>query len=184
MMLASGFTDQMLARLIIDGLATVAPESIRASGRRIEIARLQVTEAGRRTLTKPEKWNRRAQRDGDTERRRWRRRVRGAHAGSRRMLMAGGRQKIICQKDVSNLFEAKMDPILTALECGYPEQFSTFCVLAVMSTGGSYAPLPSSKASMTRLHAACWLSLISPRYKTGRCTTRPPAQRRLSTMLQ
>jgi hypothetical protein len=55
MMLAHGFTNQMLARLIIDGLATVAPESIRASGRRIEIARLQITDVGRRALTEPRK---------------------------------------------------------------------------------------------------------------------------------
>jgi hypothetical protein len=48
----------------------------------------------------------------------------------------------------------------------------------------SMPPAPSSTPSITRHHAACWLSLISPRYKTGRCTTRPPAQRRLSTMLQ
>ena len=31
---------------------------------------------------------------------------------------------------------------------------------------------------------ARWLSLISPRYNTGRCTTLPPVQRLLSTMLQ
>jgi hypothetical protein len=46
MMLAHGFTNEMLARLIIDGLATVAPESIRASGRRVEIARLKITDSG------------------------------------------------------------------------------------------------------------------------------------------
>ena len=32
--------------------------------------------------------------------------------------------------------------------------------------------------------ASCWLSLISPRYSTWRCTTLPPAQRWFSTMLQ
>jgi site-specific recombinase XerD len=30
-------------------------------------------------------------------------------------------------------------------------------------------------------HASSWLSLISPRYKTWRCTTRPPATRLFST---
>jgi len=55
MMLAHRFTNEMLARLIIDGLATLAPEPIRASGRRIEIARLQITEAGLRALTEPDK---------------------------------------------------------------------------------------------------------------------------------
>jgi hypothetical protein len=32
--------------------------------------------------------------------------------------------------------------------------------------------------------ASRWLSLISPKYSTGRCTARPSATRRLSTMLQ
>jgi len=35
-----------------------------------------------------------------------------------------------------------------------------------------------------RHQASRWLSLISPRYNTGRCTTLPPEQRLLSTMLQ
>ena len=33
-------------------------------------------------------------------------------------------------------------------------------------------------------HAACWLSLISPKYNTRRCTNRPERSRRLSSTLQ
>ena len=43
---------------------------------------------------------------------------------------------------------------------------------------------PSSNASIRSHQAARCLSLISPRYRTFRCTTLPPAQRLLSTMLQ
>ena len=40
------------------------------------------------------------------------------------------------------------------------------------------------EASIVWHHAARWLSLISPRYSTCRCTVRPPDTRRFSTMLQ
>ena len=43
--------------------------------------------------------------------------------------------------------------------------------------------LPSN-TSIVRHHAARWLSLISPRYSTWRCTTRPPRTRTFSTTLQ
>jgi hypothetical protein len=33
-------------------------------------------------------------------------------------------------------------------------------------------------------HASSWLELISPRYRRGRCTTRRPATRLVSTTLQ
>jgi len=42
----------------------------------------------------------------------------------------------------------------------------------------------TSNTSMLLRHASCWLSLISPRYSSGRCTTRPPLTRRFSTKLQ
>ena len=41
-----------------------------------------------------------------------------------------------------------------------------------------------STTSIERHHAARWLSLISPRYNTWRCTTRPPLTRTFSTTLQ
>ena len=43
---------------------------------------------------------------------------------------------------------------------------------------------PSSNASMVRHHAVRWLSLISPKYSTCRCTVRPLPTRRFSTTLQ
>src|SRR6266446_6102779 len=43
---------------------------------------------------------------------------------------------------------------------------------------------PSSKTSIDRHHANSCVSLISPRYSTCRCTTRPPATRVFSTTLQ
>ncbi len=44
--------------------------------------------------------------------------------------------------------------------------------------------VPASITSIERRHASSWVELISPRYKTWRCTTRPPATRRFSTTLQ
>src|SRR6516225_10591552 len=41
---------------------------------------------------------------------------------------------------------------------------------------------PSSKISIVRRQAACWLELISPKYNTCRWTTFPPATRLFSTM--
>src|ERR1044071_6622864 len=41
---------------------------------------------------------------------------------------------------------------------------------------------PSSKISIVRRQAACWLELISPKYNTWRWTTFPPATRLFSTM--
>src|SRR5580693_8772321 len=43
---------------------------------------------------------------------------------------------------------------------------------------------PSSKTAIDRRHASSCVSLISPRYSTCRCTTRPPATRVFSTTLQ
>jgi hypothetical protein len=49
-MLAHGFTDEMLARLVRDGLATGSPGSIHASGRSMKVTWLRITDAGRRAL--------------------------------------------------------------------------------------------------------------------------------------
>jgi hypothetical protein len=43
---------------------------------------------------------------------------------------------------------------------------------------------PSSTTAIDRRHANSWVSLISPRYSTCRCTTRPLATRVFSTTLQ
>jgi hypothetical protein len=50
LMLAHGFRAELLAGLCIAGLATATPERMIASGRKAEIVRLKVTEAGRRAL--------------------------------------------------------------------------------------------------------------------------------------
>jgi hypothetical protein len=49
-MLAHGFKLTMLAELVRDGWATAAPEAVRASGQPIEVARIRITEQGRRAL--------------------------------------------------------------------------------------------------------------------------------------
>jgi len=49
-LLAHGFTVALLAKLVIDGLATVASEQVRASGRSIQVTRMQITDEGRRAL--------------------------------------------------------------------------------------------------------------------------------------
>jgi hypothetical protein len=49
-MLAHGFRAELLAGLCIAGLATATPERMVASGRKAEIVRLKITEAGRRAL--------------------------------------------------------------------------------------------------------------------------------------
>jgi hypothetical protein len=48
--MAQGFTTNMLTGLVRDGLATAAPETVRAAGRAIEVTRVKITEAGRRAL--------------------------------------------------------------------------------------------------------------------------------------
>jgi hypothetical protein len=48
--MAQGFTADMLAGLVHDGLATAATETVRAGGRAIEITRVKITDAGRRAL--------------------------------------------------------------------------------------------------------------------------------------
>jgi hypothetical protein len=49
-MVAHGFAANMLADLIRDGLATAGTERVVAGGRSIEVARVRVTDTGRRVL--------------------------------------------------------------------------------------------------------------------------------------
>jgi hypothetical protein len=51
MLLAHGFTVDMLADLIRAGLATAKTERIVAGGRPIEVTRVRITDAGRQALT-------------------------------------------------------------------------------------------------------------------------------------
>jgi hypothetical protein len=44
-LLAHGFRTELLAGLVCDGLASKAPESIRAGGRSVAVARLRITDA-------------------------------------------------------------------------------------------------------------------------------------------
>jgi hypothetical protein len=47
---AHGFTADLLAELVHDGLATAKPGTVRAGGRPIEVTRIKITDAGRRAL--------------------------------------------------------------------------------------------------------------------------------------
>jgi hypothetical protein len=49
-MLAHGFKLQLLADLVLDGLATVRNERVIAGRRAIEVTRMWITEAGRQAL--------------------------------------------------------------------------------------------------------------------------------------
>jgi hypothetical protein len=51
-MLAHGFTVPQMVDLVRAGLATAAAERVMAGGEMAEIARLRITEAGRRALIK------------------------------------------------------------------------------------------------------------------------------------
>jgi hypothetical protein len=50
-MLAHGFPVPLLADLCIAGLATATVERMAAGGRKVEVVRIRITEAGRRALT-------------------------------------------------------------------------------------------------------------------------------------
>jgi hypothetical protein len=50
LLFAHGFTVEMLVGLIEAGLASATPERVRAGSKAIEIARVRITEAGRRAL--------------------------------------------------------------------------------------------------------------------------------------
>jgi hypothetical protein len=49
-MIAHGFTVEQLVELVQAGLATASPQRIPAGRRTVEVARLQITDAGRRAL--------------------------------------------------------------------------------------------------------------------------------------
>jgi hypothetical protein len=49
-MLAHGFSIDMMVELVKAGLASASAERMVAGGKRIEVATLRITEAGRRTL--------------------------------------------------------------------------------------------------------------------------------------
>ena len=49
-MQAQGFSIEFLAELIRDGLASATAERVMAGDKQIEIARLRITDAGRRAL--------------------------------------------------------------------------------------------------------------------------------------
>jgi hypothetical protein len=49
-MLAHGFTTEMLIVLVRDGLATATPETVHAGKRPIEVVRARITDAGRLAL--------------------------------------------------------------------------------------------------------------------------------------
>jgi hypothetical protein len=49
-MLAGGFKLVTIARLVRNGLATAAPQRMRAGGKAIEVMRVHITEAGRRAI--------------------------------------------------------------------------------------------------------------------------------------
>jgi hypothetical protein len=50
MMLAHGFTVEMLTVLVRDGLATATPETVHVGKRPIEVVRVRITDAGRLAL--------------------------------------------------------------------------------------------------------------------------------------
>jgi hypothetical protein len=49
-LLAHGFTTELLASLVRDGLATVRRESVNAGERRVEVTRIRITDAGRKAI--------------------------------------------------------------------------------------------------------------------------------------
>jgi hypothetical protein len=49
-MLAHGFTTRQMVELVRAGLATVTAERVVAGGLKLEVARVRITEAGRRGL--------------------------------------------------------------------------------------------------------------------------------------
>jgi hypothetical protein len=49
-MLAHGFTIEMLTVLVRDGLATATPETVHAGKRPVEVVRVRITDAGRLAL--------------------------------------------------------------------------------------------------------------------------------------
>jgi hypothetical protein len=50
LVLDHGFSGDMLAMLVLGGLATVVTETLRAGGPMIKVERMQITDAGRRAI--------------------------------------------------------------------------------------------------------------------------------------
>jgi hypothetical protein len=50
LMLAHGFTDELIAGLVLNGLATVVPDSARIGKQTIEIELVMITDAGRKAI--------------------------------------------------------------------------------------------------------------------------------------
>jgi hypothetical protein len=50
LVLGHGFSRDMLAMLVLAGLATVVTETLRASGATVKIERMRITDAGKRAL--------------------------------------------------------------------------------------------------------------------------------------
>jgi hypothetical protein len=50
MMMAQGFTVDVLASLVRAGLATAMPQRVRAGDKLIEVAKVQITDAGRQAV--------------------------------------------------------------------------------------------------------------------------------------
>jgi len=53
MLIANGFPAEMLADLVRDGLATMQGDTVKLSGRPIEVIRVQITAAGRSAIEGP-----------------------------------------------------------------------------------------------------------------------------------
>jgi hypothetical protein len=50
LMLANGFTVELMVELVRDGFASATPERVVSGSETIEVARVRITEAGRQTL--------------------------------------------------------------------------------------------------------------------------------------
>jgi hypothetical protein len=50
LLLAYGIKDEVIAKLIASGLVTAWPECVGAGGRRVELTRIDITDAGRAAL--------------------------------------------------------------------------------------------------------------------------------------
>ena len=52
LLLANGFTVELLVELVRDGLASASPERVVSGRETIEVARVRITEAGRKALSR------------------------------------------------------------------------------------------------------------------------------------
>ena len=53
LLLVNGFTVDLMVELVLDGLASATPERVVSGREAIEVARVRITEAGRRVLAGP-----------------------------------------------------------------------------------------------------------------------------------